>query len=494
MSVPFHRVLVNPDEASLLRTLEEASRAAGYASDARGGFRRWRPVLDEVAAYAEGRSQLQHRMAGSSTPYLVVAWWSDHRRDKHVGVFSGSDAGGPQLHYSRLDHDPRPPLWHLYPERLFLVRRPGRPAEWRAACACGAVGRPEELGWMGPCCGPCHDRALEGEPVRGAHRPGVLIPTGGGIVSLAFSPSRPTLAVSSEGRALNLIDLDGSKTPLRDGSGDGEHQEFRPMGFSPNGQFLVVADPHGPVLRVWQEGMPEEEHRVDLFDAPMGLAFSPDSSSMAVCLEDMSVYLFFREEGFWHEEGYLEFGASSLCFSPDGRALARGCLGGVVKIWGLFSSTETLEIDTGTGDDQEVVFLHYVRGGTALLLLTGPEDGMDLPVIPVSEPGRNQNGGHLRLWDLKHNREERRADVPLPSSLALTPDGRALAMVVHDERRSPAEVVFWDVEAWQEAGRLEWNPDADVRCLAFSPDGQTLAMGAGDGSVVLAPWRLLLEG
>jgi WD40 repeat protein len=32
-------------------------------------------------------------------------------------------------------------------------------------CACGVWGRPEDVGWMGDCCGPCHDRRAAGEPV-----------------------------------------------------------------------------------------------------------------------------------------------------------------------------------------------------------------------------------------------------------------------------------------------------------------------------------------
>jgi hypothetical protein len=54
-------------------------------------------------------------------------------------------------------------------------------------------------------------------------------------------------------------------------------------------------------------------------------------------------------------------------------------------------------------------------------------------------------------------------------------------------------VTIWDVDVWQVAGRLEWNTEDDLRELAFSPDGQTLAIGSGSGVVKLVPWRLLLE-
>src|SRR5262249_38660354 len=62
---------------------------------------------------------------------------------------------------------PGAPLWCVHPDRLVTVScfGPPDPARKRQSllglCACGRVGTPSELHWVGPCCGPCHDRYLE---------------------------------------------------------------------------------------------------------------------------------------------------------------------------------------------------------------------------------------------------------------------------------------------------------------------------------------------
>jgi WD40 repeat protein len=76
---------------------------------------------------------------------------------------------------------------------------------------------------------------------------------------------------------------------------------------------------------------------------------------------------------------------------------------------------------------------------------------------------------------------------PGPRAVALSPDGRMLA-VATNERVSPngppAAVQLWEVP-----GRKAWGPafrhDSEVHCVAFSPDGQTLAYGTMAGDVFL---------
>jgi hypothetical protein len=133
---------------------------------------------------------------------------------------------------------------------------------------------------------------------------------------------------------------------------------------------------------------------------------------------------------------------------------------------------------------EDALFLHYAPRNR-LVVLTGSQD-----------PERALRDGYqLRIHDLDARYRETATHFPfVMSAVAASEDGRHLAWITHDERHSPGEITLWDVERWQEAGRLEWDPEDPLRDLAFSPDGHTLVTGSSAGVVKFWPWRLLLEG
>lgn len=74
-------------------------------------------------------------------------------------------------------------------------------------------------------------------------------------------------------------------------------------------------------------------------------------------------------------------------------------------------------------------------------------------------------------------------------SLAFSPDGQTLGGVVVDAS-GLSQVVFWDARTGAAAGSLDVSQvkqavDQGIRVLAFSPDGQTVATGSGNGDVHL---------
>jgi WD40 repeat protein len=508
MSTPFDHLLVDPDEDTLARALEEASRSSGARVN-------WRHILDKMASSAEGRSQLERDSpASGNTYYLAVAWWTDHQSGRHVRVCGGNLAERRHPHYSRMDEDTRPPLWHVYPEHVYSVHRAGEEPVWLASCTCGVTGRPEALAWMGPCCGPCHDRREEGEVLPFAARPTILDQQDGPICSLAFSPDGNTLAVSSKGRRLYLYDLrDGSSEWLYSSSTDyAEHDDLRPLVFSPNGQFLAAGEHDVWSARIWRLDQTEDnsevlftnEYRVET------LVFSPDSRQLAAVTSMHALVIWRQLGGEWHDQEYSqEETVFSVDFSPDGSTVALGGHSGRVTLMDFprWKVLRRLAPEGGRGED--VLFLHYTPTGSDLVAVTatdteahfhdvlldpsgaassGDAIGRDTEAFPVSEAWK------LRLWDLATRHERDWAPIPIISALAMAPDGRYLAWIVHDSHFSPAEVTIWDIDEWRDAGRLEWNAEDDLRELAFSPDGQTLAIGSASGVVKLVPWKLLLEG
>ncbi len=480
----YDRLLVDPDESRLVLALRDAGQNAGIAQER---FTR-KPlvnILDEMESNTEGLLQMEQRESGpGDTRYLCVAWWTDYRGIRHVRVCGGNLAEGRHLHYCRTDVDSRPPLWHVYPEHVYRVHRD---PFWLASCSCGATGPPGTLGWMGPCCGPCHDRQEEGEVLPFATRRTILDQQAGPICSLAFSPDGNTLAVSSAGRLVHLHDLrDGKSEWLYSSSTDyAVQEELRPVLFSPDGRFLAAGEHDVWSVRVWSleqsDGGGEElftnESRVQ------ALVFSPDSRHLAAVTSGNQLFIWRHLGREWHDQEYSQDeGVASVDFSPDGQTLALGGFSGTVILRDLATWKETRRLLTGAQRDEEVFFIQYTPDGLSLVLITGS-----------SEVGHwMRNSIQLRLWNLERPYEVEYANIPIISSGALSPDGRFLAWIAHDDQNSPAEVTFWDLDDWRVAGWLEWNSEDDLRELAFSPDGETLAIGSASGVVKLVPWRLLM--
>ena len=64
-------------------------------------------------------------------------------------------------------------------------------------------------------------------------------------------------------------------------------------------------------------------------------------------------------------------------------------------------------------------------------------------------------------------------------ALALSPDGRLLAVVTSDRR-----LVFWDVAAAKDVA--SWpNSQTIPKCVAFRPDGKSVAVGCADSTILL---------
>jgi hypothetical protein len=483
MIEPSTHLLLDPVPADLVAALD---RAAGHVGLERHG-RQWRALLAEVAATAEGRSQ-QTRPGQYGDRYVSAAWWTDHRGRKHVRVAAG-DSATPDWHpgYSRREEH-RPALWHAHPERIFRVTRPGREPAWVASCACGATGEPRALAWMGPCCGPCHDRGEDGQPLPEVAP--ALFATGQQVIyAVTFAPDGRRLAVASSYRCIDLLPLDGRPPERVFGDQDaGEEDEFRMLVFSREGRFLAGADPLEGSVLVWDLAAGEEQEL--FFDgvAFSGLAFSPAEDLLAGCNRAGALVAWrLQEDGAWKQvhASRSRQDVTALAFAPDGRVLALGLKRCFVELKEPATWKRRRHVQSSGKPGEDVHFLHYGPGADQLVLLTACQ---------VRNQGFDSNPVLRPLRFSGRSRERSSTHFPFRiSAVASSPGGRYLAWVAEDERRPPGEVTVWDVERWEQAGWLEWDPEDPPRVLGFSPDGQTLVSGSSAGVVKLWPWRLLLE-
>src|SRR5262249_17222867 len=149
-------------------------------------------------------------------------------------------------------------------------------------------------------------------------------------------------------------------------------------------------------------------------------------------------------------------------YSPDGKSIALG--GDAVRVGSKPGAGGLLLLDSATGAPARNFQSH------ASHILFVP-DGRTVVGWP--------NDDMIRLWETITGNERGRISGKF-AAVALSPDGKLLAAADRTENI----IRIWDLSLLKEIQRLD-SHEADITTLAFSPDGKTLASGAGDFTVLL---------
>jgi WD40 repeat protein len=230
-----------------------------------------------------------------------------------------------------------------------------------------------------------------------------------------------------------------------------------------------------------------------------------------------------------HEDGIWQ-----VAWAPDGRRLASlGITKGEVKLWHVaerktrdewcfLSKGATLSSDIGnsyslafTPDGRTLLVGHYKpdaktgpTGGIALwdvatgqrkgLLQHTPSHGVarfalspDGKTIAASESWGTKGDykRSLTLWDIASGTAQDRSGTEYTNALTFAPGGKVLAQAVYtikDNRLDRVEVRRRDLTTNKELPALPNTASKNpINCLAFSPDGQTLAGADYEGTIIL---------
>jgi WD40 repeat protein len=231
--------------------------------------------------------------------------------------------------------------------------------------------------------------------------------------------------------------------------------------------------------------------------------FSPDGRLVFAALED-GVRFWDRRDG--RMLAALPYpGAAHLAWSPDGRCLIMSARGGIVGRWRWdvspqpggrvrFGPPRRLNHPELMGD---LAFTADGRLVTARGSVLDPENGK--PVVRAqgaSETNKLAIGGSLavsyevdrartaltfvQFWDTRTGAKNKllKAEMPLDALFWGRPDGRQFAAGDDTEYR------FWDVATWQIVRQLP-RLATEVGPLAWSPDGQVVAVEQTPGVIVL---------
>jgi WD40 repeat protein len=312
----------------------------------------------------------------------------------------------------------------------------------------------------------------------------------GQAAALCFSPDGRRLAWGGPGPCVWDTEAGRELFPLKEEGG---------VCFSPDGRWLATG---GNWVRLWDARGQEVSAFAQVAGPTGAIAFSPDGRLLATAsgnqrgetkLWDIASgkQLLALRGGTWRPSG--------LCFSPDGSCLATAFQDGGVRLWDVPTGRERASLK---GHTDAAVCVCFSPDGQRLV--TGGRDRM-IKVWDVREAGQDlilsghgrhvfglairpdgrllasaTDQGEIRLWDMHSGELRRKFQVArrdnIRHGLAFSPSGERLA-VAGDQG-----VQLLDARSGRLLGALHGRKEG-VGCVAFSPDGLTLAAG-GPGDLL----------
>ncbi|KUN98490.1 hypothetical protein AQJ67_27520 [Streptomyces caeruleatus] len=337
------------------------------------------------------------------------------------------------------------------------------------------------------------------------------------VDSMVFSPDGKTLATTSEGGEVRLWDMTAheSRHVLR------SDQFVNSLTFSPDGRTLATGtmeELYNPQPNVgitddlWDvtSGKPpytlaDPIDPLDPFDNHSGsdwylAAFSPDRKTLATDDRNGAVRLWDATSGrpLYKTADYdsLDF----MIFSPDGKTLAFGDDAGTVRLWDTASRQTRASFHS---DNASAAWVAFSPDGKSLGVVSESEDDLRIWDVATGKSrftlkdavegtmmfspdgktlatgdGDGDGDGTVKLWDMTTGKSRHLVTDPLGlNSMAFSPDGEIIAIGGED-----GTVRLWDAASGQSRTMLRGHT-ADVTTVVFSPDGKTLAT-AGDEETV----------
>jgi WD40 repeat protein len=218
----------------------------------------------------------------------------------------------------------------------------------------------------------------------------VISAPGQAAESVAFSPDGRLLATGADDGSVRLFDVTdpAHPRPLTVARGAGNADPIYTVAFAPDGQTIAAASVNTDSVQLWRltsgDGLVRAGPDLGgMASYPIGLAFTPDSRTLAIGNSDKNVYLWdVASPAHPRPLGAPLTGPSgqtwAVAISPDGTTLAAGANDGTVWLWNLADPARPALSATLTGLPGHVFSVAFSPGGAQLAAASFDDDTVRL--------------------------------------------------------------------------------------------------------------------